>query len=221
MLFFVSWQRVGTIVNLNRNDIDFDGGINKENKKRYHMITYHAKQNAIYDSEIDKEVADAIKAYLKIRKNPIDGYIEDNYRRKLYHKDAVFINKDGRRLQARSINNMMKNYALKAGICKRIHSHLWRASGITIADSNNVPLGQIMARSGHSNIQSVTPYLNANKDETNRNITNALSFNKEQKQDRSLEGNSDTRELLKRIERLEQENEKLKDKLTGDYMFYG
>ena len=73
---------------------------------------------------------------------------------------------------------MMRNYAIEIGIKKRMHTHIWRSTGISLADSNNVSLGQIMHRSGHTNIQSVKPYLNPKDDEVNTNISNALSFDR-------------------------------------------
>lgn len=134
---------------------------------------------------------DAIKNYLEIREEPISpegkmtysgrtikGYIIDNYGKKLYHRDAVFLNGYGGRLRKRAMGDMMKKYAAQAGITKKIFCHLWRASGITIADSNGVSLNQIMKRSGHTNIQSVMPYMNPNKNETNMKISNALEIKK-------------------------------------------
>ena len=51
----------------------------------------------------------------------------------------------------------MKNYSIQCGIKKKkIHSHMWRRSGISIADSKNVPLSQILARSGHASIKCNT-----------------------------------------------------------------
>ncbi len=73
---------------------------------------------------------------------------------------------------------MMKQYAAEAGIEKRMFSHLWRATGITISENNGVPISQIMKRSGHTNIVSLKPYLNSKKDETNNRISNALSQKK-------------------------------------------
>jgi len=169
---------------------------------------------------VDTEVIDAINRYLDVRENPVEGYLEDNYRRKLYHKDAVFLNGNGQRLKGRAINYMMKNYALESGVTKKkIHTHLWRSSGITIADSKNVSLGQIMARSGHTNIQSVTPYLNAKKDLTNRNISKALSC--ETENSTSPEINKSYSEILKQMRKLEKENKKLREELDRDYMTYG
>jgi integrase len=190
-LFYYSWQRISTIQNLNINDIDYEGKINPENGKRYHTIHIkHAKNDQSYDISVDEEVINAIKRYLPDRGKPIPpegikryrgritkGYIIDSYGRKLYHKDALFLNSKGTRLMGRSIDNMMKKYAAKVGILKRIYPHLWRASGITISENNGVSISQIMKRSGHANIQSLKPYLNPNKDEINMKISNALSIN--------------------------------------------
>ena len=190
LLFFHSWQRVGSIVNLNISDIDFDGSLNEQNGEFYHKIHIErAKREQSYDIWVESDVIKAIKEYLKVREEPIspegittysgrkiNGYIIGNYRQKLYHKDALFLNGNGGRLQERAINNIMQKYAVDIGLKKRIYTHLWRSTGISIADSNNVSLGQIMQRSGHTNLQSVRPYLNPKKDETNMNISTALRF---------------------------------------------
>lgn len=73
------------------------------------------------------------------------------------------------------MGKMMKRYAVEVKLDKRLFTHLWRASGITIAESNNVSIGQIMSRSGHNNIQSLKPYINNKKDETTRKISEALN----------------------------------------------
>ena len=127
LLFYHSWQRVGSIVNLNKSDIDWIGEINPEDKRRYHRITIRgAKSNMTYDIYVEEEVILALKKYLDVREKPAEGYIQDNYRRKLYHKDAMFLNGNGERLKARAMNIMMKNYALMSGVAKKkIHTHLY------------------------------------------------------------------------------------------------
>lgn len=192
-LFYYSWQRIGSIQNLNLEDIDYKGEINPENGKRYHRIHIKgAKNNQSYYIHIEDDVIEAIKRYLPFREKPIlpegitnykgrkiEGYIVDNYGRKLYHKDALFLNGHGQRLLSRAMSNMMKQYSVVAGVNKRIYPHLWRASGITIAESNGISISQIMKRSGHTNIESLKSYLHPTKDETNMKISNALKGNKE------------------------------------------
>ena len=188
MLFFHSWQRVGSIVALNVSEIDFKGVRNPKDNRMYHKIHINrAKSDQSYDIWVEQEVIHAIDEYLKVREKPISkdgskshsgriirGYRIGNYRQKLYHEDAVFLSGTGRRLTEKAINDMMKRYAIQCNIKKRMHSHIWRRSGISIADSANVPMSQIMGRSGHSNLQSVKPYLNPHDDDTNSNISNAL-----------------------------------------------
>ncbi len=191
-LLYHSWQRIGSIQNLNTEDIDFNGEINSENGNRYHRIHIRgAKNDQSYNIYVEEEAIVAVNNYLQEREQPMSkeektsytgkktkGYILDNYRRKLYHKDALFLNGQGQRLRSRSMSIMMKQYAAEAGIEKRMFSHLWRATGITISENNGVPISQIMKRSGHTNIVSLKPYLNPKKDETNNRISNALSQKK-------------------------------------------
>lgn len=70
---------------------------------------------------------------------------------------------------------------IEAKIEKRMFSHIWRASGITISENNGVPISQIMKRSGHTDIISLKVYLNPKKNETNMRINNALKKDKEVK----------------------------------------
>lgn len=163
----------------------------------------------------------AIKNYLEVREKPVEGYKTDNYGRKLYHTDAVFLNGCGKRIAGQSLNHFIKNYCIQCGIKKaRIHSHMFRRSGISIADSKNVPLSQIMARSGHTAIDSVNPYLNARTDETNNNISSALSLDSDTSVKPKSNIPTDLDEIQTIIQKLQQENKNLKERLSKDSMTY-
>ena len=85
--FYYTTQRVSSIRELNVQDIDFK---NEE-------IWIHGKGDSSYTVDIHTDALKSIKLYLDWREIPEQtGYVLDNYGRKLYHKDALFLNNYGK-----------------------------------------------------------------------------------------------------------------------------
>jgi integrase len=227
-----SAQRGGTIEHINEFDIDWIGYIDEETGVRFHKIKIKgSKFNQSYDIEVPSECIDALKRYKEFKEEAKEGYRTDNYSRKIYHKDALFLNGYGERLTAPAMRLMMKRYASKCGIKKDIYNHLWRATFVTLADSNGASVGQIMLRTGHTNPQSIEPYLNTKIKDSNRALRGI--FTKEVKKPeedkpkpqppkpreikslpepktKTLEEEISKAELLEMIKELKQENRELK-----------
>jgi integrase len=179
MLFYYSSQRGGTIEFIDRGQIDFEGEINPKDGQRYHKIeNIHAKNDFVYNVWVETECIDAIKRYLAEREEPKEGFRKDNYRRKKFHKDAIFLYGNGKRLTSPSMRNMMKRYGAKIHLKKNIYNHLWRTSTVTIMDGEGMSLAEIMNRTGHTNVESLTPYLQPNVETSNKKSRNALSLDK-------------------------------------------
>lgn len=66
--------------------------------------------------------------------------------------------KDSARLTSRSVERIVKHYAVKAGISKKVTPHIVRHSFATDLLSNGADLRSVQALLGHSNIQTTQVY---------------------------------------------------------------
>lgn len=95
-------------------------------------------------------VFNAINNYLEVR--PINGA-----------DDAVFLNRQGKRLTGRSIVNIVRKYVRKAGIGKeKISPHKLRHTFATLLHMNDVDILEIKNLLGHSSITSTQIYTHTN-----------------------------------------------------------
>jgi site-specific recombinase XerD len=77
--------------------------------------------------------------------------------------DAVFLNRQGRRLTGRSVHNIVHKYVLKAGITKtRISPHKLRHTFATLLHLNDVDILEIKSLLGHASITSTQIYTHTN-----------------------------------------------------------
>ena len=145
-------------------------------KDEEETVNIKAKGDREYTVNIDTDALEAIKAYLNVREEPKEGHIIDEYSRKLYHRDAVFLNGYGKRLCGVTINNIMKRYAIEMELEKPLYPHLMRATACTIMDERGMTLPQIKEQSGHSNIQSLRTYIRPNKKVIKEKVKASLSL---------------------------------------------
>lgn len=138
-LFFSTGLRVSELASLSRDlDIDADEFSirGKGEKVRVVFISPHAR--------------DAVKLYLK-KRNDLE--------------DAMFVNivKDHTktaptRLTTRSIERIVKRYAIKAGISKKVTPHVIRHSFATDLLSNGADIRSVQMLLGHANIATTQIY---------------------------------------------------------------
>ena len=92
----------------------------------------------------------AVKTYLKARKDMDDAlFIQLGPRAK---------NADEMRLTSRSIERIVKGYAIKAGISRKVTPHTIRHSFATDLLRNGADLRSVQAMLGHANIQTTQVY---------------------------------------------------------------
>jgi site-specific recombinase XerD len=148
-LYFTGIRR-GELVNLNMEDIDSDKQklkINEGKGKSYNIINIHPK------------ALQSIEKYIKShRGNPSDE-----------NENALFLNKNGKRLSYMTIMNTVKRAGAKAGITKRIYPHLLRASLITHMDENGASMMEIKAQSRHKDTKTLEIYIR-HSDEHLKNV---------------------------------------------------
>lgn len=99
---------------------------------------------------ISPEAKKAVKAYLDKR-----GDIEEAL---FIGSGKGFSNKEGGRLTARSVERIIKRYATKAGITKKVTPHVIRHSFATDLLENGADLRSVQALLGHANITTTQVY---------------------------------------------------------------
>jgi len=138
-LLFSTGLRVSELCALN-SDIDL-------NKDEMPVRGKGDKVRVVFFSEMAKKI---IKEYLSRRKDL---------------EEALFVslseikkNKGNNRLTARSIERLVKQYAIKAGITKKVTPHIIRHSFATDLLQNGADLRSVQIMLGHSNISTTQIY---------------------------------------------------------------
>lgn len=132
-LLYSSGLRVSELVSLNMNDIDL--------KER--TIRIRGKGNKDRIVLFDQKTKKLIKDYLRERTQ------ESEY---------LFLNRFGKPLTPRYIQIAIKNYAIKAGIKKKVTPHILRHSFATHLLKNGVDIRAIQQLLGHSNLSTTQIY---------------------------------------------------------------
>ena len=131
-LFFSTGLRVSELCALNR-DLDLSRD----------EFSVRGKGEKIRVVFLSSDAKDAIKAYEKKR-----GDLEE----------ALFISTSNTRLTPRSIERIVKRYAIKAGITRKVTPHVIRHSFATDLLENGADLRSVQALLGHANIATTQVY---------------------------------------------------------------
>ena len=131
--FYSTGMRISEVVGLNLTDIDFIGGIVKVRGK--------GKKERIVP--IGEEALSAIRLYQKERNK---------------QTDAVFLNKNGRRITDRGVRGIIANYIRKACLRKGISPHTLRHSFATHLLNRGADLRSVQELLGHANLATTQIY---------------------------------------------------------------
>jgi site-specific recombinase XerD len=138
-LFFSTGLRVSELCSLNR-DIDLS-------KDELSVRGKGEKVRVVFISDAAKK---AIKAYLTKRPDMDDSLFAQTSKKK---------NQDGElRLTPRSIERLVRHYATKAGISKKVTPHVIRHSFATDLLGNGADIRSVQMMLGHSNIATTQIY---------------------------------------------------------------
>lgn len=169
-LLFSAGLRVSELVGINRDKIDLRSGElsvrGKGDKIRVVFISDSAKNSIrnYLDKRTDIDPAlfvRDIKGLEKFsKKGQTQGLSLQNRNKKNVGTDLVSVqkDKDDLRLTPRSIQRIVKYYAVKAGIVKNVHPHTLRHSFATDLLINGADIRSVQAMLGHSSITTTQVY---------------------------------------------------------------
>lgn len=139
-LLFSTGLRISELTNLSIDDVDLT-------RDEFSVRGKGDKVRVVFLSEAAKT---AIKKYLKARKDMSDALFVQ------YGKNAK--NADDLRLSPRSVQRLLKQYAARAGITRKVTPHVIRHSFATDLLSNGADLRSVQALLGHANIGTTQVY---------------------------------------------------------------
>lgn len=139
-LFFSTGLRVSELCSLT-TDLDLSMG----------EFSIRGKGGKVRVVFLSDEAKDAVKKYLAKRKDMNDALFVQISEKKKETKDAT-------PLTRRSIERIVKSYAIKAGISKKVTPHVIRHSFATDLLSNGADLRSVQMLLGHANIATTQIY---------------------------------------------------------------
>jgi site-specific recombinase XerD len=149
-MLFSAGLRVSELVSINRDRIDF----------KTREISVRGKGEKIRVVFISDTAAGALEKYLK-KRSDIDPalFVRDGKALERFKSEKKDVkNGDNLRLTARSIQRIVKYYAVKAGIVKNVHPHTLRHSFATDLLMNGADIRSVQAMLGHSSITTTQIY---------------------------------------------------------------
>jgi site-specific recombinase XerD len=150
-LLFSAGLRVSELVGINRDKIDLRSG----------ELSVRGKGDKIRVVFISGSAKNAIRQYLE-KRTDIDPalFVRDVKGLEKFNSkdDKKNKNSDNLRLTPRSIQRIVKYYAVKAGIVKNVHPHTLRHSFATDLLINGADIRSVQAMLGHSSITTTQVY---------------------------------------------------------------
>ncbi|HHV11787.1 MAG TPA: tyrosine-type recombinase/integrase [Clostridiales bacterium] len=152
--------RVSECVGLDINDIDFENnGIKIRRKGGYEVIVYFGD-----------EVREALQEYLKERKKmiPCEG-----------HTNALFLSIQMKRLNVRSVENLVKKYASTVTKLKKITPHKLRSTYGTSLYRETGDIYLVADVLGHKDVNTTKKHYAAIEDNRRRSAANVVKLRKD------------------------------------------
>lgn len=144
-LFYASGLRVSELVSLDIHNINFE-------TREIRVIGKGAKERITL---MGIPAAVAIRKYIDNGRNRLAGKNS---------REALFLNNDGGRLTARSVQRILANLALQAGIKKNVHPHMLRHTFATHLLNGGADLRVVQELLGHADLSSTQIYTHVTKE---------------------------------------------------------
>lgn len=136
-LLYSSGLRVSELVSLDLNSIDYADAI----------VTVTGKGNKTRKVPVGRYAIRAIKEWLKIRSDRVGP-----------DENALFISKRGIRISTRSIQQRLREWAIKQGLATHVHPHMLRHSFATHILESSSDLRAVQELLGHADISTTQVY---------------------------------------------------------------
>jgi len=139
-LLYSSGLRVAELVGLEVRDVDLIGEVVKACGKG-------RKERLV---PVGRPAAEAVDDYLERRRRSPDFVVVE--------PEALFLNRFGRRLTARSVGRILRKWALEAGLARKVTPHTLRHSFATHMLERGADLRSVQELLGHSNLSTTQIY---------------------------------------------------------------
>ncbi len=136
-LIYSSGLRLAELIGLNMGDIDFGDRI----------ITVTGKGKKMRSIPVGRHAIKAIDKWLKIRKKMVNE-----------NEDALFISNRGKRISPRSVQERLKQWAIKQGLPSHVHPHMLRHSFASHMLESSGDLRAVQELLGHADISTTQVY---------------------------------------------------------------
>ncbi|KKR09666.1 MAG: Tyrosine recombinase XerC [Parcubacteria group bacterium GW2011_GWA2_39_18] len=146
-MFFSTGLRVSELCKLNRDDVNLERG----------EFSVRGKGDKIRTVFLSEEAKEAIKSYLKMRPDTLPALFIPIPKNKNSSASLAKI-ETSKKLTPRSVQRIIKFYAAKAGITKKVTPHIMRHSFATDLLRNGADIRSVQALLGHSNITTTQIY---------------------------------------------------------------
>lgn len=154
-LLYSTGMRVSEIVSLDLNDLDFATG----------MVRVSGKGKKERIVPFGSAAAEALHKYFSQRGSMLAARAA---RGKETDDSALFLNSRGKRLTSRSIERMVKEYGLRAGITATVTPHALRHSFATHLLEMGADLRTVQELLGHVSLSTTQKYTHLNMDHLTR-----------------------------------------------------
>lgn len=136
-LIYSSGLRLAELISLNMNDIDFNDRI----------LTVTGKGNKTRSLPVGRHAIKAIEHWLKIRAAMVNE-----------SEQALFISNRGKRISPRSVQDRLKQWAIKQGLPTHVHPHMLRHSFASHMLESSGDLRAVQELLGHADISTTQVY---------------------------------------------------------------